>query len=554
MAKVFGIDLGTTYSCIASIDRYGRPIVYNNADNQATTPSVVQFTSDNEPIVGIQAKRSARVRTDEVAALVKRHMDDPDWRFRANGTDYSAPAVSSQVLQSLVRDVELATGEVVTDVVITVPAYTGQEFRQATKFAGELAGLNVVDIINEPTAAAFSYGFLQEGSKAQTVMVYDLGGGTFDVTVIRLAEKKIEVVATDGNPHLGGADWDETIATFLGGRFVREHPEAGDPWDDDAGAQHLLTLAEEVKQSLSSRKSYVAVVSYRGNLTEVTITRDELEELTAGLLQRTMDLTRNVLDRAAAKGVTVIDQVLLVGGMSKSPVVARRIAELFELEAKLADPDLAVAKGAAIFGQKRELEIYVLESLRRTGALTEHEDLSDAEPEALDQAVRQAASDHAMSTAEVGDLVATQITNVTSRGFGIQAHDAGAGEEDLYVEFLAHAQDQLPISVEQRFYTRFDNQTSVHVMVMEQNTPVESRRPADSITVIDGLIEDIPVGHPQGTPVDVKLEMGTDQVITVTARHQAVADPLVLTIKVGTASAAVRAAEQAKVDELKQRS
>jgi molecular chaperone DnaK (HSP70) len=512
---------------------------------------VVQFTPDNEPIVGIQAKRSSRIRPDEVASLMKRQMDDPDWRFRANGIDYSAPTVSSQVLLSLVRDVENATGEVVTDVVITVPAYTGNEFREATKLAGELAHLNVVDIINEPTAAAFAYGFLQEENAARTVLVYDLGGGTFDVTVIRLAEKEIVEVAVGGNHHLGGADWDETIAKFLADRFVEEHPDAGNPLEDDRGAQDLLTLAEEVKQSLSTRASYVALVSFKGEATEVTIKREELEELTESLLQRTMDLTADVLAKAADKGVTTVDQVLLVGGMSKSPVVARRIGELFGIEAKLADPDLAVAKGAAIFGQKRELEAYVVESLRRRGVLNEDQPLSDADRQSRDAAVQEAAREHGMHPAEVDDLVATQITSVTSRGFGIRARRTTS--EELYVEFLAHAQDRLPISVEQQFYTSEDNQTAVSVMVMEQNTPAESPRPDQNTVIVSGVIEGIPYGYSKGTPVDVRFEMGTDQVIKVTARHEGHDEPLVLTVKVGAASAAMRVAEQAKADELRQR-
>ncbi|GAA4604447.1 molecular chaperone DnaK (HSP70) [Actinoplanes octamycinicus] len=553
VGKVFGIDLGTTYSCIAAMDKWGRPVVYNNRDNQATTPSVVRFTEDNEVVVGLQAKRSALVHPDEVASVVKRKMGDPDWRFRAWGTDYAAPSISSQVLKSLARDVaeQDQSGATVTEVVITVPAYTGHEFREATKFAGELAGLKVIDIINEPTAAAFAYGFLQEGNTAQTVLVYDLGGGTFDVTVIRLAEKKIQVVATDGDPKLGGVDWDEAIAAFLADRFAEIHPDARRPSDSAVGSQHLMNLAEEVKQSLSQRSSYLAVVQHDGVQAEITMTRDELEELTAGLLHRTIDLTRRVLEKAATKGVTAVDQILLVGGMSKSPAVKQRIQAEFGIDTRLTDPDLAVAKGAAIFGQKRELESYVLESLRSRGALTEDEQLEDADPATLAEVLRVTADERAMGREEVGDLVATQISNVTSRGFGVQVLDRKSGEHR--VEFLAHAQDELPISVEQQFYTSADNQTAVLIKVFEQNSGDESQGLDANTAIISGEITGVPHGWPKDTPVDVRLDMGTDQVITVTARHRAVNEPLVLTIKVGAASAAMREVERAKVDELKQR-
>ena len=217
MSKVFGIDLGTTYSCIASIDPYGRPAVHVNADSQPTTPSVVLFDSPTDVVVGVQAKRNARVRPDDVVSLVKRHMDDPEWRFRAHGQDYSAPAISSQILASLAGDAERATGEKVTDVVITVPAYTGHEFREATRLAGELAGLNVVDIINEPTAAAFAYGFAQEGATEQTVLVYDLGGGLDDVA--GQLQGPLEQAGGD-LLELGSGDGDDGAAAVVGDHRV----------------------------------------------------------------------------------------------------------------------------------------------------------------------------------------------------------------------------------------------------------------------------------------------------------------------------------------------
>ena len=183
--KVFGIDLGTTYSCIAQVDRFGRPEVLGNMDGDQTTPSVVQFQGE-DVVVGKLAKRSARIDPDNVAQLVKRHMGDLDWRFHAGGREWSAAGISSLVLGALSKDAERASGEKVADVVITVPAYFGNEERKQTKLAGELAGLNVVDLINEPTAAAYAYGFGQDGANDETVMVYDLGGCTFDITIIRL--------------------------------------------------------------------------------------------------------------------------------------------------------------------------------------------------------------------------------------------------------------------------------------------------------------------------------------------------------------------------------
>jgi molecular chaperone DnaK (HSP70) len=551
--KVFGIDLGTTYSCIAHVDEYGRPAVIINADSQPTTPSVVLFDSPTDVVVGVQAKRQARIRPDDVASLVKRHMGEGEWRFAAHGQEYSASAVASQVLRSLANDAARALGQPVSDVVITVPAYFGDEERKATKLAGELAGLNVVDIINEPTAAAFSYGFAQEGSTAQTVLVYDLGGGTFDSTVITLADKNIDVVATDGDHALGGADWDDRLAQYLSQKFREAAPDAGDPLDDTYGSQDLITSAEDVKQALTARESVDALVVFGADRASVTVTRQTFEELTSALLERTIALTQKVIAAAQEKGINGIDKVLLVGGMSKMPVVARRLAEAIPdlPPAELTDPDLAVAKGAAIYGQKKELESYVISDLVAQGKLTEGQTIADANPADLNNAVATTASEYGLASTAVADLVQTQVSNVTSRGFGVIVMDRETNTE--YVDFLAHANDSLPITVSELYYTNVDDQRVVQVQVVEQATSVESAKPADNKVIIEGPIDNIPGGFPRGTPVEVTFAMARDQTIEVTARHAAVAEPLVLRIEVGVSSSAMREEEQAKVNLLKQK-
>lgn len=551
--KVFGIDLGTTYSCIAHVDEYGRPVVIINADSQPTTPSVVLFDSPSDVVVGLQAKRQARIRPDDVATLVKRHMGEADWRFAAHGQEYSAPAVSSQILKSLAGDAARATGEAVSDVVITVPAYFGDEERKATKLAGELAGLNVVDIINEPTAAAFSYGFAQEGTTAQTVLVYDLGGGTFDSTVITLSDKNINVIATDGDHALGGSDWDDRLAQYLSQKFREASPNAGDPLDDTYGAQDLITSAEDVKQALTGRESVDALVVFGADRANVTVTREEFEELTSALLERTIELTQKVLTAAEEKGVRGVDKVLLVGGMSKMPSVTRRLAGAFPdlPAAELADPDHAVAKGAAIYGQKKELENYVISDLVAQGKLNEGQTLADVDPVDLRKAVANTASEYGLTSTAVAELVQTQVSNVTSRGFGVIVLDTETDRD--YVDFLAHANDSLPITVSQIYFTNVDDQRVVQVQVVEQATSVESAKPEDNKIIIEGPIADIPAGFPRGTPVEMTFAMGRDQTVEVTARHAAVAQPLVLRIEVGVSSITMRDEEQKKVDLLKQK-
>ncbi len=551
--KVFGIDLGTTYSCIAQVDEYGRPDVIRNIESQPTTPSVVLFDESADGgvsfVVGTQAKRQSRIRPDDVASLVKRHMGEADWRFVVHGEEYSAPAVSSLLLKALAADAQRVTGSPVTDVVITVPAYFGDEERKATKLAGTLAGLNVVDIINEPTAAAFAYGFAQNGVADTTVLVYDLGGGTFDTTVIRLSENAITVVATDGDHELGGADWDAELVRFLAQKFTEAQPDAGDPLDDVYDEQELLAAAEEAKLALSGRDSVDVLVVHAGRRTSVTVTRADLEEITASLLQRTLDLTGSVLARARERGVDHVDVCLLVGGMSKSPAVARKLAENFGLSPRLVDPDLAVAKGAAAFGQKKELERHVIDDLVAQGRLAAGEGLEAAAPADVQRSASGAAGSFGLAATAVVDLVKTKITNVTSRGFGIFAEDRGKA----IAVFLAHRNDPLPIEVTQTFYTISDDQTEVDIRVFEQGTSAESSVPEDNKVIVEGAITGIPGGHPRGTPVDVTFFMRPDQTILVTATHPGATAPLLLQVRAGVGSEAMRDEETKKVTLLKQR-
>ena len=549
--KVFGIDLGTTYSCISRVDEYGRPEVLRNADGQPTTPSVVLFDSASEVVVGVQAKRQARIRPDYVASLVKRHMGDSDWRFRVNGEEYSAPAVASQMLKALAEDAARQTGEAVHDVVITVPAYFGDEERKATKLAGELAGLRVVDILNEPTAAAFSYGLggpTIGGQPVQTVLVYDLGGGTFDTTVISMSEGKIQVIATDGDHELGGADWDDRLAEHLSRAFRIQCP---DPLDDSYGLQDLLNEAEQAKQSLSQRESVDSLIVFNGGRASVTVTRDAFEELSASLLERTIELTRKVLTAAAQKGVQTVDTLLLVGGMAKMPSVTRRLEEAFGVVPVITDPDLAVAQGAALYGQKKEMEAQVVSDLISKGALRAGQELSSANTSDIDDAVAATAKEYGLAADAVASLVKTEVSNVTSRAFGLLAlHD---DSQLVQAVFLAHQNDPLPIEVEQTFYTVDDDQDHVRVRVVEQNTGVASAMEHDNKIVVEGVIGGIPSGHPRGTPVHVTFSMRRDQTIEVVARHHAVVDPLVLRVEAGVSSEAMRAEESAKVAVLQQR-
>ena len=280
---------------------------------------------------------------------------------------------------------------------ITVPAYFGDEERRATVLAGTYANLDVVEVLSEPIAAALAYGFgrLDGGpdlsKTSETVLVYDLGGGTFDATVIELADRRISVLAVEGDHQLGGADWDERIALHLSRRFCADNPDAEDPLDDSAGSQALVLAAERAKHQLTDAERTEVVVTHDGARATVPLSRTELEEMTAPLLRRTLDLTRACLDEAARRGVAQVDRVLLVGGSSRMPAVAELLRRELDLDPQLHDPELAVARGAAIYGEKTELERMVAADLRSRGRLRDGAPLDDALPADLDAACRRVA-------------------------------------------------------------------------------------------------------------------------------------------------------------------
>jgi molecular chaperone DnaK (HSP70) len=536
---VHGIDLGTTNSAIAHTGIDGRPEVLAGLAGSPTTPSVVLFAGQDEHVVGEGARREARLDPEHVCALVKRRMGDAEWRFVAHGKAWSAPAVSALILKSLVADAAFATAETPTSAVITVPAYFGDEERRATVLAGTYAGLDVVDVLSEPIAAALSYGFgrldgtpdLAKGDAHETVLVYDLGGGTFDATVIELADRRIAVLAVEGDHQLGGADWDERIALHLSRRFCAENPDAEDPLDDSAGSQALVLAAERAKHQLTDADSTDVVVAHDGARSVVRITRSELEEMTAPLLRRTVDLTRACLAEAARRGVADVDRVLLVGGSSRMPVVAAALRDELGLEPRLHDPDLAVARGAALYGEKKELERMVAADLRTRGRLRDGAPLHDAAAPDLDDACRRVADAYGVPLAQVRRAVEIQVDTVVSRGFGVLAINGFTGR--LEASWLVHRNDRLPIRTSRSYGTMRADQDVIQVTVVEQQGQAESARPEDVKILIAGEITGIPPGYDEGSEVRVTFEMGFDGVLHITAFHLDAGIPLQLTATTG---------------------
>src|SRR6188474_3377220 len=314
MARTVGIDLGTTNSVVAVLEG-GEPTVIANAEGSRTTPSVVAFAKNGEVLVGEVAKRQAVTNVDRTIRSVKRHMGS-DWKHTIDGKDFTPQQISAFVLQKLKRDAEAYLGEPVTDAVITVPAYFEDAQRQATKEAGEIAGLNVLRIVNEPTAAALAYG-LDKGEKDQTILVFDLGGGTFDVSLLEIGEGVVEVKATSGDNHLGGDDWDQRVVDHLVKAF--QNANGIDLAKDKMALQRLREAAEKAKIELSSSSETTVHLPYithgeSGPLHfEEKLTRAEFQKITADLLERTKAPFRSVL-KDGGVAVDNIDHVVLVGG------------------------------------------------------------------------------------------------------------------------------------------------------------------------------------------------------------------------------------------------
>ena len=378
---VYGIDLGTTYSCIAVVDEMsGKPYVITNAEGDATTPSVVYFEDVDTRVVGKKAKNIAVLEHDSVVEMVKRNMGAPDWRWPFQGQDYSAEEISSYILRKVVDDAETTLGVRPNDVVITCPAYFGITQREATAAAGQIAGLNVLEIINEPTAAAISYG-LQDHND-QVVLVYDLGGGTFDVSVIEIKAGSVSVVATGGDHELGGHDWDEEVVKYLSQEWMMQTGSAEDPSASAETLQDLWRRAEDAKRSLSARAETKVQVNHQGQRVTVTLTREKFDELTRHLLENTISFTRDTIATARQLGHEDIDKFLLVGGSTRMPQVSERLQQEFGKEPQVHEPDQSVAKGAAVYGQKLSIGRKInIEMAKELGTSPEQVETTDVAPE-----------------------------------------------------------------------------------------------------------------------------------------------------------------------------
>jgi molecular chaperone DnaK len=476
-----GIDLGTTYSVVAHLDGHGRPVSMPNAVGDLLTPSVVLFEAEGN-VVGKEAVLASAMEPERVADCVKRDMGSKAYRKKINGESLPPEVISSFILRSLKADAERKLGPVAR-AVITVPAYFDEGRRRATMDAGKLAGLEVLDIINEPTAAAIAYGYQlgyldqtgqSTGEQPLRVLVFDLGGGTFDVTIIEIKAASFRALATDGDVRLGGKDWDEKLIDLAAEAFRAKHRE--DPRDNPVSLQDLWLAAEAAKRTLSERPKAALFVNHLGTRLKLEVTREQFEEATAPLLERTRTTTEIVL-RQAGLSWKDIDRVLLVGGATRMPMVVRMLEELSGKKAdRSVSPDEVVAHGAAL---------YAASLPQKQGAA----------PGSVDTAQPQ-----------------LTLTNVNSHSLGVMGVDTRTGLKRNKV--LIPKNTPLPHSVNRVFRTARPDQGSVVIQVMEG----ESERPEGCIRVGVCKIENLPPDLPAGWPVQISYSYEANGRLHVTGK------------------------------------
>ncbi|MFP4453527.1 MAG: Hsp70 family protein, partial [Desulfobacterales bacterium] len=454
-----------------------------------------------------------------VVSFIKRSMGEPNFIFEYGSERYRPEEISSFILRKLAQDAGQYLGEEITDVVITCPAYFGINEREATRKAGEIAGFNVRQIINEPTAAAIAYGSL-DTSGEKVVLVYDLGGGTFDITMIDIRKDSVEVICTGGDHNLGGKDWDDRIVAYLVEKFQEETGIQEDILDDPDTWQDLQLSAEKAKKILSQRPKTPISVTHGGSRVKLILEREKFEELTEDLLERTVDFTQEMLRAARDKGYESFDEIILVGGATRMPQVANRIEKEFSITPKVFDPDEAVAKGAAIYGWKLALNDDLVRRIsEKTKKKIEHqESLSDLiekseiSAEDFKKAAQELADDTGYTLPSVENAM-LRVKNVTSKSFGVVAQTP-KGEEIVFNLVLRNT--TVPVNINKKFYTAVENQKTVLIRIMESETS-EIEVPIENAEEIKTAVLHLPPNLPADLPIEITFDLNEEGQLYITA-------------------------------------
>ena len=483
--RTVGIDLGTTYSAIAYLDDDGNPVVANNADGRPITPSVVLLDEDRV-VVGPSFERISVASPDQIIEAVKREMGNKDYHVEYQGKKLTPEFISALILKKMKQDAEEEIGPI-SNAVITVPYYFNDVRRKATQDAGRIAGLNVIDIINEPTAATLAYAW-QKGelgrtdlsNEEKTILVYDLGGGTFDVTVVRYTPTNFRVLATDGDVMLGGLDWSKRLADHLVEQFKQKFGE--DPSTDPETMMGFNQESEDAKRDLSEKSQVPISVYFKGKTLSVSLSRGEFERMTADLLQRTKDTTELVMAQAGVRA-GALDEVILVGGSTLMPVVEQMLREVTGREpSRELMPERAVAEGAAIHAA-------ILEARHNTG-------------------------NSKVAASVQKRLNSVRTSDVNSHSLGIKISDPSDRSRKIN-HIMIPKNTPVPHNVKQRFGTNTAGQSRVHVEILEG----DAVDPAACELIGDFRVFNLPASLPKGSPIEITYAYDSSGRISATAKE-----------------------------------
>jgi molecular chaperone DnaK (HSP70) len=484
MVYAYGIDLGTTYSCIAKANEKGEVEILRNSEGKETTPSVVEFESPTKVAVGETAKESAIINSAKVVQYIKRSMGKTDFRYTQQGVNFTPEEISAYILKKLVADAKAAGNEEIKDVVITVPAYFGLNERTATENAGKIAGLNVLALVNEPSAAAIAYNKKSENNGDKIVLVYDLGGGTFDITVAEIIGNRVEVICSTGDPNLGGKDWDADLAKYVITEFcTMTGATKDDVLDDSEFYNELMLKVENAKHILSSKDSTKIALSMGDKKAKIEITLEEFNKRTRGRLLNTIELTKNVIKTAATKTGSKgqqcdkFDEIILVGGSTKMRQVKAEIKNVFDKEPIEFEPDLAVAKGAALLAQ------YII-------------------------------SDPNYKREQTGKTLkgVSHISDVTNKSYGMEAD---VDEKTLICNIILK-NEKVPYSNTDIFSTKYKNQRGASLVIYESESEKSECELSFGRKIAESSLE-LPPGLDAGSKIEVTFTIDTSGVLTVAA-------------------------------------
>jgi len=493
MGKKIGIDLGTTYSCISYVDENGIVKIIDNSEGEQTTPSVVYFADNGEVTVGSTARSEGGLTPERLVERVKNFMGDPNFSITQDGTDYSPSAVSALILKKLVRDAQAFLGDDIEGAVITCPAYFGDAARDATRTAGEAAGLNVLKILDEPTAAGLSYGYSRQEDMQKTILIYDLGGGTFDCSVLKIDfagdSKNIKVITTDGDHQLGGKDWDAKLAEYVRNEFAQKTGANADEMAQDAESKAWFSEnIEKAKKLLTSKTSTSLMVSFAGDKDKIEITREAFDNVTSAELERTIMLINGMLSKSDIS-INDIDEIILVGGSTRMPQVHAKLEQAYSKPISSYEPDKAVAMGAALIADGANVE-------SSSGG-----SVASAADEGGGLEIK----------GRGGETIVVEET--CTKSYGLIAKING---KDM-VANLIFKNAPKPTREERDFVTSSANQSSINLRVYENTSFDEDVEISDSQQMYEACSVNLTAGLPDEAPIKIIFEIDGSGILTITA-------------------------------------